>query len=109
MGVLVITVTGPRITEKWNWNKISLKIIYKRETFVSMYFMIWTFSEQKKQMHNEETLVLKISAFLTEDKLKLNICSSFSVGNIFQGIHTALVLKGKLYLIEKCQLINIEW
>lgn len=52
-------------------------------------------------------MVLKISTFLIT-KNKLNIYSSFSVGNIFQDIHIALVPKGKLYLIEKCQLVNVE-
>lgn len=57
-------------------------------------------------MPNQKSLVLKISTFLITEN-KLNIYSSFSEGTVFQGIHQALIPKGKPYVIEKCQFINV--
>ena len=57
----------------------------------------WT---EETGMPNPEILVLKISTFLVTEN-KLNIYFSFAIGTIFQGIHIALVLNEKLYLIEK--------
>lgn len=58
-------------------------------------------------MSNQESLVLKISTFLITEN-NLNVYYSFSVGTIFQGIHIALVPKGKPYFTEKYQLIKVE-
>lgn len=50
--------------------------------------------------------MLKISTFsIIEDRL--DIYPSFVVGTMFQGIHVAVLPKGKLYLVAKCQLTNV--
>lgn len=78
-----------------------------------MYFMIGTFSEQKTQMHNRETLVMKISAFFNREQIKIkHLFFLFSRNYISEYPHSfssqRKTLPHRKMPANKCRVIELE-